>query len=69
MSTSQLKYTVSRQDIFHFPKSRPKICVVKPFPGLSNPPPPTPLPTQHLQILKIDGEGMIDDVIYAKNTC
>ena len=44
MSTSQLKYTVSRQDIFHFPKSRPKICVVKPFPGLSNPPPPHPPP-------------------------
>ena len=58
MSTSQLKYTVSRQDIFHFPKSRPKICVVKPFPGLSTPPPPpTPLPTQNLQILKIEGEN------------
>ena len=68
MSTSQLKYTVSRQDIFHFPKSHPKICVVKPFPGLSNlPPPPTPPP--YPTSPNIDGEGMIDDVICAKNTC
>ena len=65
MSTSQLKYTVSHQDIFHFPKSRPKICVVKPFPGLSTPPSPaTPLPTQHLQILKIDGDRRRHNAMY-----
>ena len=61
----QSKHTVSHQDIYHFPNPPPpkkKICVVKPFLGLSTPPIPHHI-SKYCKILRIDGDGIIDDVI------